>query len=107
MIILKQKGGFTLVEVIIGILLIGIIALSLIPVFSYSFVNIYSSGNRTDYTYQNQSIIETDQATNPEIDNITFIFEGMNISVDIEVYEVGNELNNDGSNASITFFKFK
>lgn len=44
---LKDKKGFTLVEVIIAMAILGIITISIITVFSSSFSNIFSMGNRS------------------------------------------------------------
>lgn len=45
---IKNKKGFTLVEVIVAIAVLGIIAIAMLPIFSTSIKSISRSGQRTN-----------------------------------------------------------
>ncbi|NDL68235.1 prepilin-type N-terminal cleavage/methylation domain-containing protein [Anaerotalea alkaliphila] len=47
---IKSESGLTLVEVIISVAIIGIIAVSFLNMFSFSFDSIYSMGRKTEAT---------------------------------------------------------
>lgn len=53
-----NEKGFTLVEVIIALVLVGIIAVSFIPVLSGEYVNIYKTGDKSQATYKASERIE-------------------------------------------------
>ena len=54
---LMRKEGFTLVELIITILIIGIIGLFVIPFFGDIFGNIFSAGDKTRATFEAQGLL--------------------------------------------------
>jgi|LGVE01.1.fsa_nt_gb prepilin-type N-terminal cleavage/methylation domain-containing protein len=56
--IIKNKKGFTLLEIIISIALIGIIAVALLTGISYSTRVLFSSGQFMDKNYQLQVDLE-------------------------------------------------
>lgn len=72
-----HEDGFTLVEILVSIVLIGIIAIYILPVFGQIFSSIFSSGDKTDITYIGQrEIINSIKNLNTnseinDIDNIT------------------------------------
>jgi prepilin-type N-terminal cleavage/methylation domain-containing protein len=103
------KKGFTLIEVIVGIALLGIIAISLIPLFTYGFIQINRAGNRTEAIYDNQSTIETNIPTNPieQVFTIKFDEPGVELEIDVDVFEVEAEYDKNGNKTSIIFFKAK
>ncbi|HMA59552.1 MAG TPA: prepilin-type N-terminal cleavage/methylation domain-containing protein [Halanaerobiales bacterium] len=49
--------GFTLVEVLVTLLLLGIIAVGIFPVFGNIFSSIFSAGDKTNATYVNKEKI--------------------------------------------------
>ena len=49
--IIRQSKGFTLLEVILGIAIIGIISIGIIPILSNSFLLTTRSGQRSDRIY--------------------------------------------------------
>lgn len=69
----KNNKGFTLVEILLSIVLIGIIAIYIFPVFSHVFSSIFSSGDKTISTFEGQSnLVDIISEVNNGInDNIT------------------------------------
>lgn len=59
MVILKDKKGLTLVEVLISLLILGIIVFSFISLFGTGFVNIFSMGAKDRAMAQASDIMET------------------------------------------------
>jgi len=104
---LFNKKGFTLIETIVGIALLGIISICLIPLFTYGFIQINRSGNRTEALYDNQSTIETKLPTNPIDQVLTIKFDALDVDINIEVFEVESEYDKNGNKTSIKFFKAK
>lgn len=51
--------GFTLIEVIISLAILGIIAVSFLTLFTSSFSTIFSMGHKTDAANEAQAFIET------------------------------------------------
>ncbi len=52
-----KENGFTLVEFILTILIIGIVAVFVIPVFSNIFAGVFSAGDKTKATFEAQQLI--------------------------------------------------
>lgn len=55
---LRNQKGLTLIEILIGMAILGIISISFIPVLTSTFIQIYRSGSRTEAQYSNQRILE-------------------------------------------------
>ncbi len=53
-----NKFGFTLVEIIVSIVIIGIIAILLVPLFSNNILRIHNSGQKSEALYTSQQDIE-------------------------------------------------
>lgn len=67
---MKVKDGFTLIEVIVSIAIMGIVAISMLTVFNAGLVNIIRAGNRTEAVYD----AEADLVESPAVlsyENIT------------------------------------
>lgn len=60
MIKLKKlsEKGFTLVEMIVATALVGIIAVTFVPLLTTAFANIYSTGDKSQATYKASEQIE-------------------------------------------------
>lgn len=61
-----NNRGFTLVEVIISMALVGILAISFIPIVTTQYVNIYKSGDKSEATYKALEDVEN-QISDPNI----------------------------------------
>lgn len=55
----NNHNGLTLVEVIIAVALMGIIAIGMLPMFSYSFTTVYRMGHRTEAVAIAQDVIDS------------------------------------------------
>jgi prepilin-type N-terminal cleavage/methylation domain-containing protein len=56
--VLTQKNGFTLVEIVIAIAILGIILVPLIGVFTNGFTNVITMGNKTRAIAKAQAVID-------------------------------------------------
>lgn len=56
--ILKDKSGLTLIEILASIVIIGIIAVLLVPLFSNNFLRIHNSGEKSEALLKGQQNIE-------------------------------------------------
>ncbi len=105
---IKNNNGFTLAELILSIALFGIVAVSLIPIFTYGIIQINRSGARSEAVYENQTAIETAPSSVPLVvdnDVVTFTFDGVDVPITIDVYEAETSYDLNGNKSSIIFFK--
>lgn len=100
-----NSKGFSLIEVIIGITLFGLISVSFIPILTNQFIHINRSGSRTAALYDNQKTIETNSALNPSSQSITITFDSRSLDINIDVFKVEDEYDKNGSKATISYFK--
>ena len=61
----KRIKGFTLIEILISVAILGILLVILIPVFSYSLIRIIDSGHKTQAMYSAQTGVEKLQDGEP------------------------------------------
>ena len=102
-----NEKGFTLIEVMISILLVGILAMSFIPIFASQFANVYRSGDKSEATYDALEKVEN-KIADPNVkkiestdtvreDTITFGGKVIDIKVkDIEVLGEAERLKSPG-----------
>lgn len=95
----KNKKGFTLVEIMVTILLLGIVAVAIFPVFSNIFSSIYSAGDKTSATYTSrEKIVESiKNENNIKKDNLTII-----ISTDPDETSDDYEISDKGALQEVT-----
>ena len=79
----NKNNGFTLVEIIISITLLGIIAIAVFPVFSNIFNSIFSAGDKTVATYQAQQDIINDLESGSGSSTTVTFSNGGSIDIDI------------------------
>ena len=61
----QQNEGFTLIEIIVSIAILGIITVSVMGLFSNSFVHVFSSGKRDEAITRAANKMESLYETNP------------------------------------------
>ena len=89
--IIKNEKGFTLIEVIVSVVILSILAVSFVPLFGFSFTNIFSYGERDKAMSVASNIMEELYAEQPleeefsvtdiagiEDNNDYFIYNGEN-----------------------------
>lgn len=71
-----HKRGYTLVEVILALAILGILAAGLLPVFVSAFMQIVTAGERSETLHEAQNIAENAiyQGVEGNSDQITFTF---------------------------------
>lgn len=60
-----NEKGFTLIEVMISMMLVGVLAIGFIPILTSQYVNVYKSGNKSEATYKALEKVEK-QTSDPE-----------------------------------------
>lgn len=88
---MNKKKGFTLVELIISIALLGILAVTFLPVFSHSIEGIFDSGKRNTSIQESQESVET-------------VFAKDSVSGVSDSAEANTQLNITFSNPSNNFY---
>lgn len=78
---MKNKRGFTLIEVILSIAILGMIAIFVVTIFGSSLKNISGSGKRTEEVFELESKI------NEEISNE----DDGDISIEVNIPGVGEK----------------
>lgn len=104
-LIIKKNKGLTLVELIIGVVLFGIISISLVSLFVNGFSLISRSGRRTEALYKNQNQIETNLLGDPIQENISFTFDSREIVIDINKFLVEQSYGNNNNSVNIIYFQ--
>jgi len=61
---MKDNKGVTLVELILAIAILGMVAVSILPMFSSGFTHIARAGQRTEVTFINHREIEKELNSN-------------------------------------------
>lgn len=57
-----NEKGFTLIEVMISMMLVGVIAMAFIPLLASQYVNVYKSGDKSEATYDALEKVEDKMA---------------------------------------------
>lgn len=98
-----KKKGFTLVEVIMGLFLLGLISITILPIINTSFMRLKNHSIRVKMVYIGESIIENIKAYDIESNSDLFIcgtsleeiIQGLrdedDFSMDLNYYECNNE----------------
>lgn len=95
---MKRKNGFTLIELIISIAILGLISVTFLSIFNMGLINISRAGNRTSAVEEAEKNISTPSEINDF--NITVKLpdkaDGIDVIVKGRVYESKvNILNSD------------
>lgn len=106
----KKSNGYTLVEVIIALAMIGILSVSFLSIFTSGFRSVIRTGQRAVAAYGSQQLLsqkvvdaeglEADEYTE---DTITFTFKG-GPSIDIDVLMIETEVDINGNSATMNGF---
>lgn len=111
-----NKFGFTLVEIIISIVIIGIIAILLVPLFSNNILRIYNSGQKSEALYTAQQDIEqvvagqtmpAEMSVAQANQTITISINGINTDVLGDLLQTQVEYGTNDQNTLIYYFKVK
>lgn len=109
---MKNKKGFTLIEVILSIAIIGIIAIFVVTIFGSGFRNIINSGKRTQEVFELESLINEGISGDYDAiegDNVKIVETEVNIPIPgIEAKPIKGKMvtipSKDQSNMEITTF---
>lgn len=106
--IMKKRLGFTLIELIISLSIVGIISVTFLNIFNMGLINISNAGRRTDNVISIQDKLDLSIVNKNNINSDVNISDIYNISVDLpgigeeivdvrifeskEIDEFGNEI---------------
>ena len=101
----SNKKGFTLIEIILAIAIIGIMAVAFIPVFTSGFKGVIYAGETKTGMFDSQNILEQEVAdsVNTGTETLTVIFPADGTNPEFSVTTNGETVNND----SYILFKAK
>lgn len=108
---IKHKAnGYTLVEVIIALAMIGILSVAFLSIFTSGYRSVIKTGQRAVAAYGSQQLLSqkvvdaeglsVDEYTE---DTITFTFKG-GPSIDIDVHLIETEVDINGNSATMNGF---
>jgi prepilin-type N-terminal cleavage/methylation domain-containing protein len=100
-----NQKGFTLIEVILAFVILGIVAIGLISLFSYGVMHTYRSGMRTEVLYEGQSKVERGEGSTGQLEQLEITFVGVKIPIQIEEFEI--EVKQKQSEEPLTLFFFE
>ena len=86
-----SRRGFTLIEVIVGLALLGLISITIIPILNSSILNIIKSKIRLEMSYIGEKAIERIKAYDEEENNEGLIFD-TNISDIIDSFRKSDKV---------------
>ncbi len=106
-----KENGFTLVEIIITILIIGIIGFAVFPLFSHATNTLYSANSKTEAISEARNVLLEDiESKSPEEKNLIFYNTDDNYSINADKYVIDNSYekpNKKSEDLMIEFYKYK
>lgn len=106
----RKLGGYSIVEVIIAIAMLGILAVAFLSIFTSGFRTIVKSGDRAVAAYDSQKVLSSKviDAEALEVDEyseqtITFEFQD-GPSIEIDVLLIDTEVDVNGNKATMNGF---
>lgn len=102
-----NRQGFTLIEVLVGMLLLMIISISVLTLFTHGYMQISRSGSRSKAVFTVQQNIETDNIGVPTQGNLAIRFGVRSITLNINTFRVEVDYGQAGNKASILHFELR
>lgn len=111
--LMGNREGFTLIELIVSIAILAIIIIAFMPLFSFSFVNTFRSGNQSEAVYQNQSLLEESYSGAEAVEGVTSTelpqpleinIDGVIVRVPGRLIEVTSDYDKNGSRVETKAF---
>ncbi len=87
-----NNRGMTLIEVLVSLAIVGIIAISLLPMFSNGIRFLVNNGNQIKDMYKGQDLIEQEisKVASSEENTMTIVFPGKTIDIKGKDYTISN-----------------
>ncbi|TJX16300.1 type II secretion system protein [Tissierella creatinini] len=87
-----DNRGMTLIEVLLSLAIVGIIAISLLPMFSNGIKFLVNNGNQIKAMYEGQDLIEQEisKAATSEENTMSVVFPGKTIEIKGKDYTISN-----------------
>ena len=85
----KNNKGFTLIEIIVSLMIIGLLAVIFLPVFTMTVKSIFNAGRKNDATFQSQNeaeekigenVVTVNTQLDIVFDNITLVIDGEDVT---------------------------
>lgn len=106
MIFMKNSNGFSLVEILVCMMLIGLIVVAILPSITFGYFQLSESGHRTKAVYSIRQVIENELVNNAASgpDTISITFGGVSIDVKGRILEREESFGVLGNKARIRVF---
>ena len=103
---LKNKDGFTLIEIIVSLAIIGILSVSFFTIFTSGFTYIAKAGNRSVAGFSTQNVVEQTLINIP-LQSTSYMTITLPDTSTIRVYgnTISKTTNYNGGHVDITFFQ--
>ena len=113
---ITNRYGYTLIEILATITIIGIIAIIIIPLFANNYTSIDTSGEKSSAIYESQQALEKviagqslpDEVSVSQADQtIAITFSGTSYYVQGDLLEVEEDFGSSGRSTHIYYFQVK
>lgn len=106
MIYMKKTNGFSLAEILVCMMLIGLIVVAILPSITFGYLQLRESGHRTKAVYSIRQFIENELVNNAASgpDTISITFGGVSIDVKGRIVESEESFGTKGDKARLRVF---
>jgi len=104
---LKNTGGFSVAEILVCLMLIGLIVIMVLPSITYGFIQLNESGERTKAVYTVRQAVENELANatpGPTPDTLRITFNRDTIAVKGRIMETEATFGTKGDRTRIRVF---
>ena len=103
---MKNTGGFSVAEILVCLMLIGLIVIMVLPSITYGFIQLNESGERTKAVYTVRQAVENELVNNAASgpDTISITFGGGSIDVKGRIVESEESFGTKGDRTRIRVF---
>ena len=108
-----NKRGFTLIEIIVSVAILAIILIAFLPLFGFSFINTFRSGNQSVANYKNQRLLEETYSGVENVSGVTstnlpqpleIMIDGIRVRVPGRLIEVDSGYDDNGNSVKTKAF---
>lgn len=106
MLSLRKKSGYSLVEILVCLTLIGLIVITVFPTLTFGYLQLSESGKRTKAVYSVRQAVENELVNQgvPASDTVTVTFGSVSLDIKGRIVETEESFGTLGSKARIRIF---